>query len=224
MRNRGVYAIFCNGKIYIGSSNNINSRWTVHKWYLKNNTHQNVFLQREWNKHGIEAFEFVILEQVNDLSNLRIREQLWIDEMKRAANTKEIFFNSVFEIGNPCLFNRLQGVYSDERRKKHSEMMRNNQFAKNKSHPQSKETREKIAASLKGKKHTESSKQKQSEKMKGRAGVPSKLTAENVIDIRCKRQSGMSSKNIAVIHGVSKDTINKIVSFKSWSHLKQVEA
>lgn len=50
----GIYKILNikNGKFYIGSSNNIKVRWSQHKTLLKNNKHENKYLQNAWNKYG----------------------------------------------------------------------------------------------------------------------------------------------------------------------------
>jgi len=61
----GVYKITNeeNGKYYIGSSNNINTRWVTHRKQLNNGTHNNAKLQGGWNKYGEKSFMFgVVLE------------------------------------------------------------------------------------------------------------------------------------------------------------------
>jgi len=79
----GIYKIInkVNGKYYVGSANNITGiggRWNIHINSLRKNTHHNIYLQRAWNKHGENAFEFVIVELV-DLIKLRIVEQTYLD-------------------------------------------------------------------------------------------------------------------------------------------------
>ena len=62
-QNCGVYSItnLDNGKVYIGSSKNIRERWWRHKHDLKLNQHPNRYLQRSYNKHGIDNFLFEII-------------------------------------------------------------------------------------------------------------------------------------------------------------------
>jgi group I intron endonuclease len=78
----GVYAIKnkINGKLYIGSSNNIRKRFYNHKNLLINNKHYNIKLQRAWNKNGENNFEFYILEETstNEIE-LREAEQKHLD-------------------------------------------------------------------------------------------------------------------------------------------------
>ena len=64
----GIYIIQCKatGKVYVGSSENIEKRWLQHKYSLKKNTHHSKKLQNAWNKYGETEFEFQIVEEVID--------------------------------------------------------------------------------------------------------------------------------------------------------------
>lgn len=79
-RTSGIYKITCtaNGKIYIGSSNNLRRRWTEHRTALNRNNHVNKHLQRAWNKYGGQSFQFEVLELTMPCSLLD-REQCWFD-------------------------------------------------------------------------------------------------------------------------------------------------
>ena len=59
----GIYLIYniCTEKIYVGSSNWIQQRWSNHISKLKKNIHANPHLQAAWNKYGESCFEFSIL-------------------------------------------------------------------------------------------------------------------------------------------------------------------
>ena len=60
----GIYCIenIINNKKYIGLSRDIKRRWNEHKSSLRNNNHDNIYLQREWNIYGAKSFSFNILE------------------------------------------------------------------------------------------------------------------------------------------------------------------
>lgn len=75
----GVYKITCvaNGKCYIGQSKNIRKRWYSHKSLLKKNKHENKYLQRLYNKYGVEQFTYEILELCS-IEKLDERERYWI--------------------------------------------------------------------------------------------------------------------------------------------------
>lgn len=76
----GIYKITCinNGKIYIGSSNNLKKRRINHFSELKRGAHRNPYLQRAYDKYGKSAFIFEIVELVETLVLLE-REQYWIN-------------------------------------------------------------------------------------------------------------------------------------------------
>jgi group I intron endonuclease len=59
----GVYKIYniLSGRYYIGYSTNINRRFTVHRSKLKQNCHDNIFLQRAYNLDGEDKFKYDII-------------------------------------------------------------------------------------------------------------------------------------------------------------------
>lgn len=65
-------------KKYVGSTNGGRDRWKQHKEGLTKGTHHSRYLQRAWDKHGEDAFEFVFIEECIP-EMLLIREQNWID-------------------------------------------------------------------------------------------------------------------------------------------------
>jgi len=81
MPTRGVYAIenVANGKLYIGSSINVEHRWRVHRMQLKAGTHCNLYLQAAWIEHGEKSFTFRVLVDTAD-ADLSIVEQREIDQ------------------------------------------------------------------------------------------------------------------------------------------------
>lgn len=78
----GIYAIInkVNGKRYIGSAKRLHRRYGEHRRLLDAGRHHSPTLQRSWDKYGAGAFEYVVLEFVEDLDILLLREQAWIDE------------------------------------------------------------------------------------------------------------------------------------------------
>lgn len=82
-RNIGVYKILniIDGKYYIGSSVHLKKRLKDHKFTLNAGNHQNIHLQRAFNKYGAENFVFSILEYSDNLDNVREKEQKWIDKL-----------------------------------------------------------------------------------------------------------------------------------------------
>ena len=76
----GVYRItnLINGKFYIGSSANIGQRWEQHLYRLRNNKHENPYLQKAWNKYGESNFQFEVIEECNSSDQYQ-REQHYLD-------------------------------------------------------------------------------------------------------------------------------------------------
>ncbi len=76
----GIYKIEnkINGKIYIGQSNNIKTRWIQHLSALNNGIHNNRHLQCAWNKYGESNFEFSVIEECNS-EDLNSKEIYYID-------------------------------------------------------------------------------------------------------------------------------------------------
>lgn len=89
----GIYIIknIVNGKVYIGQSVNILRRKQAHFNLLSKNKHNNMYLQRSFNKYGIENFEFKIIEEC-EKNRLYEREFYWVG-----------FYNSSdFQFGYNC--------------------------------------------------------------------------------------------------------------------------
>lgn len=63
---------------YYGSSEEIEKRWESHIGKLRKNLHENVILQRAWNKYREENFIFEVMEECEKQSLLKI-EQLYLD-------------------------------------------------------------------------------------------------------------------------------------------------
>lgn len=76
---RGIYKIInlTNNKVYIGQSDRLNEREREHFYRLGRNEHSNEYLQKSYNKHGLNNFKFEIIEESEDLDN---REVYWINE------------------------------------------------------------------------------------------------------------------------------------------------
>jgi group I intron endonuclease len=95
---RGIYIIknIVKNKIYIGCSIHLNKRIAEHKNMLIKNKHENKYLQNSVNKYGIDRFVFDILVDDDSLSI----EELWeLEEMYiRLFNTtnKKIGYNLCF--------------------------------------------------------------------------------------------------------------------------------
>ena len=84
----GIYKIFCKstGRVYIGSSSNVEYRLTSHKYALRTNTHSNKLMQEDYNKYGLDMFDFSIIEECDD--NMKFeREKYYMEDVYKCLNT-----------------------------------------------------------------------------------------------------------------------------------------
>lgn len=83
LNSAGIYVIrnTLNGKRYVGSAKSFKVRFRTHRKYLRAGRHHSNKLQRAWTKYGEAAFLFEIIEIVEDQTQLREREQHWIDTL-----------------------------------------------------------------------------------------------------------------------------------------------
>ena len=88
-RSGGIYSItnLKTGRVYIGQTKDLYKRWISHKHLLLKNKHVNTYLQRSFNKHGVDNFDFVLIE-ICDQSIITEREQYYIDNVKLCYNQK----------------------------------------------------------------------------------------------------------------------------------------
>ena len=85
----GVYAIVNerNGKVYVGSAVSVRGRLQTHRSGLRRGCHENIYLQRAWDKHGEESFRFDVL-QVCASGDCVVTEQYWIDKLESTNRRK----------------------------------------------------------------------------------------------------------------------------------------
>jgi len=129
----GIYYIGCldTGVIYVGQSEDIDARFAGHRYFLRLGQHHNKRLQRAWDRHGEERFEFRLVIEVFDIEELDGAEQ---DEMDRLRGIGVKLFN-VCPVAGTCRgvkrsdeFRRRIGDFhrgrkrSDEARKRMSEV------------------------------------------------------------------------------------------------------
>lgn len=89
----GIYRITntINGKSYIGKTGmNFGDRWDCHRAQLNGGYHDNPHLQRSWNKYGADAFEFAVVEKVDDIELLNDLERMYIKQYREAGECYNI--------------------------------------------------------------------------------------------------------------------------------------
>ena len=127
------------GKAYIGQTiNKPEIRFGYHTQRLKKGTHDNEYLQRSFNKHGIDSFMFYTILKTDDLESLNLYEEQFIKILR--ATDRSFGYNIRPGGANTRLSEEtkrkigLAGIgrkMSEENRRKISERNKGNQFGKN---------------------------------------------------------------------------------------------
>lgn len=212
----GVYMIKNKkiNKIYVGSSKNLHTRIRDHQYKLYKNTHENMYLQKDWNEYGDEFFIVEIIEYVNELNELKNREQYWLDRLKSYHRDKGYNINNFASTKGKTLPKetglRITKVNTG---RKHTE-----------------ESKAKISLNRKGKytgerpKHigkkiSKALKGDNSYHLKGEKHSNSKLSEEDVLNIYNKIKNGESILDVAGQFKINKSTVGRIINRKSWKHL-----
>lgn len=239
----GIYQIRnqLNGKTYIGSAVCFRKRWNAHKHHLEKGKHHSLHMQRSWDKHGVSAFSFEVLEYCEE-HQLIFREQHWIDNRKPEYNIAQVA-GSTLGIKHP-LSTRLR----------RSELNRGNKFCvgrevsertkeavaeSNRRRKGSKRCPEAVAmtaAKHRGMKRSEETKRRISEAMTGKKRKPytektiallreanigkGVLSESDVRLIRAKRAEGVPRVVLAKQYGVSGSMISLICAKKRYNWVK----
>lgn len=170
----GIYAITntANGKHYVGSAINIPARWRAHIRSLGKGAHHSRHLQASWNKYGKDAFEFLVIERVDQKDKLLEREQFWIDHFSSASTGYNICAVAGSQLGRKHSAASREKMSASRLGKKHSAEHKASISAGQKGRICSAETARKIGDANKGKKLSAASREKMSAARKGRKMPP----------------------------------------------------
>ncbi len=245
----GIYKITCksNNKSYIGSSVNLYERLQRHLRDLSKQRHCNYYLQRAFDKYGVDNFTYEILEYVDE-DTILIREQYYINQYQ--TSNYSLGYNLC-----PVAGSRLGTKHRPETIEKyrqftriHTEETKQKISESNKGRLLTDEQKEKLSVSLKkyysqnsnhflGKSHTDETIQKMREvklgktasdetKLKmsanntGSKNPSSKLTEVEVLEIRLLHsQKEHTVQEIADLFNVAKGTIENIVYRRTWKNI-----
>lgn len=211
MKKAGIYKILnlVNGKFYIGSAKIFERRFWFHRWCLNKCRHQNSYLQRSFNKYGADAFEFIILEVIENATKEKLldREQYYIDTLKPDYNILLIAVSSMGTKRSDEFREKLRIAntgkkHSAETRlkiskvqigRKASEETKAKMSQASKGRIISEETRKRMSAGQKGKIPTQSQRKAVSEANKKRVGVKYNIGIRH--NTRCKCENCLKIKN-----------------------------
>lgn len=205
---KAIYAIRHkkSGKSYVGSAAVLSRRWKYHKNRLRRNEHHSSYFQNAWNLYGEDAFEWVVLENLDEqcksltkeetLSVIEERENFWVEnyrEREGVYNLREVAQSNLGikyseeskkRMGEWQLGKKL----SDETKKRISEARKGKQ-SPNKGKTFSEEIKKKMSEGGKKKKLSEEHKAKIAEAIKGR-----KFSAESLAKMSASQKGHKTSE------------------------------
>lgn len=194
--NHGIYKItnIINGYVYIGKTiRRFIQRYWEHNRSLMENCHFNTHLQNAWNKYGEDAFEFSIVEAVDDddIDVINKLEIYYIQNARDNGNCYNISDGGDGICGVPL---------SEDAKRRIGE--------KNRIH-------------MLGRKHSEETKQKMSEMRKGKYYNKSsyKLSDEQAFEIKQRLVAGDKPSDIAKDLNIDYRYVNNIISNNTWFHV-----
>lgn len=214
-KSSGIYKIrnTISGLTYIGQTKQkFIKRYLYHRWRLRTNTHDNKWLQASYNKHGEDAFEFVVVEVVSNFDQLNDLEMHYIETERLKGHCCNITDGGDGAKGIPL---------SLERRKELGELNR----ILNTGKKASAETKAKMSKARRGKKRSKECiekviQTKANNLLNGGSIAQSKLKASDVYEIKRALMNNISYETIARQFNVSASNINAIRTNRSWKFVE----
>lgn len=230
-----VYKLsFPNGKAYIGVTvREMSLRWRRHVYCSKNKEYQQP-VHRAINKYGHENVVISFLyENIDD----DFLFDLEVEEIRKAKETGLILYNMTSggdgvsgyvlneadrkKISSSLLGNTrtLGRKWTEEERLKRAANRK----------PISEETRQKLSTASTGKQaclgktHSEEAKKLMSQNRTGSLNANSKLSEEQVIEIRKLLAQGKMHKEIAPLYGITTGTVSGIATKRLWSSVPDLD-
>lgn len=226
----GIYQILnvVNNKVYIGQTTEcFLKRFWHHNWSLNSNRHANKYLQNAWNKYGKDMFEFSVIHVLQDGEDINELEKYYIAQM----NSANASYGYNMQLGGQE--KRLCDYTTPESRKAVGEKNRQHMLGRK----LSEETRAKMSASsVHGKFFTVEGRKRISEYMSNRVvseetreklriantgsnSPVSKLSEDQVYNIKSRIMSGEIQRIIAEEYDISIGVISAIANNRTWKHV-----
>ena len=83
------------GKIYIGATTAFPKRCSTHKSHLRRGIHANQALQEDYNKYGLDVFEFEVIEEHPCDTDFKILEKIEEETIKRLLTEGKELYNTI---------------------------------------------------------------------------------------------------------------------------------
>lgn len=191
----GIYGIInvISGDVYVGQTcQRFEKRYWHHQWKLKDNTHDNQYLQNAYNLYGDKYFLFIVIKVVDDVNDL--------DDL-------EIKYINIYRDLNHC-YNIINGGTDGHKG-----------FSLSEEHKR--KIGEKNRANMIGRTASEETKRKMSEVKKGKIHNADKLTIsfEQAAEIKKRLINGDKPAIIAKDMDIPYKTVNGIMSNNTYKSI-----
>lgn len=229
----GIYRITnkVNGKSYIGKTGmNFGDRWDSHRSLLNAGKHDNPHLQSAWNKYGQDAFEFAVVEEVDDHDDLNEREIFYIAQFRERGLSynihdggdggvnlgKHLSDETKKKMGEKNRANMTGRTASDETRRKMSESQAKRYETW--SADERSEWGKKTSIYASGYRWSDEAKERFSQ-MQREHPNGARFTADDIRAIRGKRAAGATLADLAGEYHTSQSYISSIVHRRRWAEI-----
>lgn len=199
-------------------------RYWHHRWKLRNNCHDNKFLQNTWNKHGEDDFVFEVVEVLHKDDNMNLYEIEYIEKYDSYNNGFNLTTGGEGKKNCPMPEHAKLIVGAKNRKhnlgKKHSKETREKMRL---SSPRRKLTKRQIdilRASRIGSKHTDEAKQKMREKKLGSRNAVSVINEEQAYEIKQRLIDGERIIDVSTNMDIDYAIIKAILQCKTWNHVE----
>ena len=193
-----------NGRMYVGSSKNLKNRILRHFSMLRNGTHKNRKIQKDFNRYGEDAFEVVTLSLATSEKSALKFEQIFIDGFDNTYNILQFVASAKGRVYTEVTLQRMRDAA--------------------KGRVISPEQIEKLAVANRAKKATAEHKRKISEGIKryyenGGVSVARKLNSDDVYEIHRRLKLNHDRHQIAEDFNISYSNIGHIAQGSTWRRI-----
>lgn len=229
----GIYRITntVNGKSYIGkTAMNFGDRWDSHRSLLNSGKHDNRHLQHAWDKYGADAFEFAVIETVDDASELNDLEIYYISDYRSRGMSynihnggdggvnlgKHLSKETKRKIGEKNKVNMLGRKASEETRQKMSKSQLTRYEAW--SEADRAEWGKMSSNKASGYHWTQDAKDRFSALQQERPNG-AKFTVDDIRSIRAERSAGAKLSELALKYSTTESYISSIIHRRRWANV-----
>lgn len=202
----GIYEIVntVTGRRYVGSSCHISRRWRKHRNFLLAGNHHSKYLQRSWNMHGPDAFEWRVIELCHP-DELIPREQAAVAHLRPEYNVSPVAGTQRGYRHTPEAIAKMSAAQVNKKPMtgfKHSAEARANMSAAHKGNKPTEATRLKMSAALRGRKMSAEAKAKMSAWHKGR-----KFSESHKTNLRAAKRLAWQKRRAAANSNASQPSL-----------------